>query len=121
MPTATMLTEGYSAHKQMEDELQEFKHFFNHSHDLSCVVKPDGTVDRINAQFEKGLGYTKIELMGQHFLAFIHREDLTITLTEMDKLVNGYDSTNFLNRCRKKDGTYVWLEWNTGTDPISCQ
>ena len=102
--------------KEAQETLEEYKHSFNHSHDLICVVKPNGSLHRLNPNFEKTLGYSKNELLGKHFTSLVHPEDVELTLTAIDNLGTGEGSKNFINRYRRVDGSYSWLEWNISAD-----
>ena len=68
------------------------------------TINPAGTVI---------LGYNEQELLALNFLDLIHPDDLQKSKEERDKVVNGQQSTFFMNRYRCKNGDYKWLEWNT--------
>ena len=61
----------------------------------------------------------KNELLENQFLAFVHPDDVPATLLEIEKLKSGALTINFVNRYRKKDGSYLWFDWNTTPDPVS--
>lgn len=100
-----------------EIQLREYQHFFNNSNDFSCIANVQGYFEIINPNFRKQLGYSEKELLENQFLSFIHPDDITATVQEMEKLKTGALTINFVNRYRKKDGTYLWLEWHTTPDP----
>jgi len=105
--------------KKAEEVLIEYKHFFDNAANFSCIANVQGYFEVINPNFEKVLGYTKRELLENQFLSFIHPEDIDITLKEIEKLQNGYKTINFENRYRKKDGNYLWFDWNTTYNPVN--
>lgn len=105
--------------KKGEDELKQFKHFFNNSNDFSCIANTDGYFDVVNPNFEKLLGYSQNELLKYQFLHFIHPDDIAATLQEVEKLKTGAVTINFENRYRKKNGEYLWFDWNTTPDPVT--
>ncbi len=89
-----------------------FEYFFFNSRDLCCIANFDGYFEIINPNFEKKLGHSEKELLEKKFINFIHPDDIEVTFKEMEKLKSGGGSLNFTNRYRKKDGGYLWFEWN---------
>ncbi|MFI5218887.1 MAG: PAS domain S-box protein [Bacteroidia bacterium] len=102
-----------------EEKLKEYKHFFTNNNDFVCIANVQGYFEIINPNFEKRLGYSEKELFESKFLSFIHPDDIGPTLREMEKLKTGALTTNFVNRYRKKDGSYLWFDWNTTPDPVT--
>lgn len=100
-------------------QLEEYKYFFINNNDFACIANTDGFFVTINPQFEKVLGYSKEELLESQFLIFIHPDDIAATLEEVEKLKSGALTLNFVNRYRKKDGNYIWMEWSTYPDVVS--
>lgn len=105
-----------TAKKEVEDQLERYKFFFHHSHDLTCIANVDGYFELINSQFTKLLGYSESELLEKQFLEFIHPDDLAATYDEIEKLQKGALTLNFENRYKKKKGEYLWFEWNATPD-----
>jgi PAS domain S-box-containing protein len=86
--------------------------FFTHSLDLLCISGFDGVFRRLNPAWEQILGWTVEDLTTRPFLDFIHPDDQSATLDEMEKLTAGQHSTiAFENRYRTKGGGYRWLMW----------
>lgn len=107
---------------QLESNIQklnEYKHFFYNSNDFSCIANVEGYFEILNPNFEKLLGYSEKELLENQFLNFIHPDDIAATLLEIEKLKTGALTINFVNRYRKKDGSYLWFDWNTTPDPVT--
>ncbi|MES2286232.1 MAG: PAS domain S-box protein [Bacteroidota bacterium] len=99
--------------KQVEKKLTEFKHFFNNSADFACIANTMGYFETLNQNFEKILGYSEKELLENKFISFVHPDDVDSTTQEIEKLKTGALTTSFVNRYRKKDGSYLWFSWNT--------
>lgn len=97
-------------------QLNEFKHFFNDNNDLCGIANTDGYFEILNPNFERLLGYSERELLESPFLNFIHPDDIKATLLEIDKLKTGALTINFVNRYKKKDGSYLWFDWSTTPD-----
>ena len=97
--------------QQLPDSFSPIKSFFDHSLDLLCIARFDGYFEQVNPAFQKILGYSESELTNQPFFNFIHAEDISATLTEIEKLKQGIPSINFENRYRCHNGTYRRLQW----------
>jgi PAS domain S-box-containing protein len=86
--------------------------FFELSRDLLCVAGFDGHFTRLNASWEKTLGFTREELQAEPWLAFVHPDDRESTLAVGADVMAGKEAIAFENRYRCKDGSYRWLQWN---------
>lgn len=100
------------------EKLKEYQYFFLNSHDCSSIANMDGYFVVVNPQFEKVLGYSEKELVENQFFQFIHPDDIEATVLETEKLRRGALTLNFANRYRKKDGSYLWFEWNVTPDLV---
>nr|NQU93957.1 PAS domain S-box protein [Bacteroidota bacterium] len=92
---------------------EEVDRFFNVTSNLLCIAGVDGYFRQLNPAWEKLLGYSREELLSVPFIGFTHPDDIEPTLKEMEKLLKGAVTINFMNRWRCKDGSYKWLNWNT--------
>jgi PAS domain S-box-containing protein len=104
---------------QAEQQIKEFEYFFNNSNDLSCIANKDGYVEIVNPGFYKALGYSLDELLGHPVMSFVHADDHDATLHELRKLTSDTAAIHFLNRWRKKDGSYCWLDWNASHNTVT--
>lgn len=104
--------------KKAEEKAKEYQYFFNNSHDLITIAN-ENHFEIINPNFQKVLGYSEKELLEKPFLDFIHPDDLSATLQEIEKNKTGVEAINFRNRYRTKDGNYLLFEWNVTLDPIT--
>ncbi|MEP7377213.1 MAG: PAS domain S-box protein [Chitinophagaceae bacterium] len=114
-----VLAKDITERKKTEKQLEEFEHFFNNSHDLCGIANTVGYFDVINTNFSKVLGYTEKEFCETPFIELIHPDDIAGTLHEYDKLKSGELTINFINRYRKKDGNYLYLDWNATPNPLT--
>ena len=90
--------------------------FFTLSLDMLCIAGTNGYFTRVSPSFTQTLGHSAEDLVTRPFLDFVHPEDRTATLAEMDKLRQGVPTIRFENRYRCKDGSYRWLAWKTQPD-----
>lgn len=105
--------------KTTESHLELYKFFFTSSCDLTCIANTRGYFEVLNPNWVKVLGHSEKELLENTFLSFIHPEDVDSTLKEIEKLKSSVITVSFVNRYRKKDGSYLYFEWTTTPDPIT--
>ncbi len=106
---------GGSVRKIADDQrraMREVDRFFDVSRDMLCIAGTDGRFRRLNAVWEKNLGYTRQELLSKPFMAFIHPDDHAATAGAYKSQAEGEEIISFENRYLCKDGSYRWLLWN---------
>jgi PAS domain S-box-containing protein len=91
--------------------------FFRLGPQALCTLSFDGTFLTVNPLFEEMLGYSAAELVSRPYLDFVHPDDVQATRDEAAKRTTGRQTTAFENRYRRRDGTYVWMLWNSVPDP----
>ena len=92
------------------------KKFFSLVPDFMCIANSEGYFEVINKSFTRELGYTEEELTSQPFVNFVHPDDVENTIKEAEQLNNGINTIKFKNRYRRKNGSYLWFEWNAQLD-----
>ncbi len=95
----------------------DFDRFFDLSSDMLCTAGIDGYLKRVNASWERVLGFTAAEMCAEPFLSFVHPEDQQATIDATSSLAQGQPVITFVNRYRGKDGAYRWIEWMSAYDP----
>jgi two-component system, cell cycle sensor histidine kinase and response regulator CckA len=90
----------------------EFEGIFNLMPDMVCIASSSGYFTKVNEVWEKRLGYKKEELLSTPFYELIHPDDRESTRAQIGNRLAGAVTQNFVNRYRKKDGSWLWLEWN---------
>ena len=90
--------------------------FFDLSIDMLCVLGFNGYFRRLNAAWERTLGFTVVELQSRPFLEFVHPDDRERTLSQNGKVRGGGQALAFENRYLCRDGGYRWLRWNATPD-----
>lgn len=90
---------------------KELEHIFSLSVNMICITGFDGYFKQLNPTFNELLGYTNEELKSKPFIEFVHPDDRAATKAELEKIYIGKASSDFENRYRCKNGSYIWLEW----------
>jgi len=85
--------------------------FFTLSVDSLYILGTDNYFKRVNPAFEKLLGRSAEELLAEPFFKFIHPDDRSATLREIQNATTDTPITSLENRFQCNDGSYVWLEW----------
>ncbi len=96
--------------RRLEGELARY---FDESPDLLATADTSGHFTRVNAAWERVLGYSAETLCSRPFVEFIHPDDRGQTVSEHAAVASGSrDAIGFRNRYRAADGGYRWLEWS---------
>ena len=91
--------------------------FFKSAAALLGIADWNGHFIRVSPSWERLLGHTAEEIGAVHFREFVHPDDLDRTMLEAKQLGAATDSVGFVNRLRRRDGTYCWLQWTATSDP----
>ncbi|EMR04231.1 PAS domain S-box protein [Cesiribacter andamanensis] len=98
--------------RQLEEALYENKQILNRSLDMICSLHPDGRFKQMNKACQRMLGYTPQEMIGRHFIDFVHPADKLKTLEVAAEIIAGNVQQNFENRLLHKGGRVVTVLWN---------
>ncbi len=79
--------------------------------ELMAVIDGEGVFEDVNPAWSATLGWTREDLLGHAFPAFLHPDDRPPTLEQFLLLRAGHPVLRFENRYRCKDGRYRWLSW----------
>jgi len=108
--------EALSALSEYLAELEsQLSLIFAASPDAIIFIHQDDTIIKVSDAVRRILGYDKDEMIGRKFWDFVHPEDIEKTrdakryFVRDSSTVSGRDC--FLNRWRKKDGSYAKLAW----------
>lgn len=104
-----------SARKTAESALAtktaEVERYFTNALDLLCIADTTGRIRRLNPAWSQTLGYQLSELEGQLIADFVHPQDVTNTLKSLQQTEQSDHIASFVNRCRRTDGSYCYVEW----------
>jgi PAS domain S-box-containing protein len=95
------------------------RRMFEQSVDLLCVANLEGIILELNPRWSEVLGYDIDELVGRPFWELVHKEDVGPTIREVKRMERSSHPSSigfFENRYRKKDGSYLWLQWTGRVD-----
>jgi PAS domain S-box-containing protein len=111
--TVQDITESMQREQALESQFEELERIFSLTLDMLSIVTSDGHLLRVNAAWQRVLGWSVGELEGSQFVDLVHPDDLGSTRRAMQELANGHDLIDLTNRCRCKDGSYRFLEWRS--------
>ncbi len=107
------ITEREKASEELKKSNNLLEKFFDLSLDLLGIASIDGKFIKLNKAWHDVLGYEISELESSSFLSLVHPEDIDATLYALGKLGKGDRIINFVNRYRRKDGEYRYIEWRS--------
>lgn len=96
-----------------KDKTKELEGFFSINLDLLCVTNLQGRFIKVSKEWENVLGFSVSELENEYFIDFVHPDDVSKSLEVLSDVENQQTISNFINRYRRKDGTYRHIEWRS--------
>jgi PAS domain S-box-containing protein len=101
------------------EEAEELALLFDLSMDMLGSTDFEGRLMKCNPAWERVLGYSLDELIGQPYLNFVHPEDVERTRQEAQGAHSVPTTKNFENRYLCKDGSSRWISWNYSSYPAT--
>ncbi len=92
----------------------EAESFFALSPDMLCIAGFDGSFKRLNAAWERTLGWTPEELRARPWTELVHPDDQEAMAARTEELRGGRATLSFETRTICKDGSCKWLLWSAG-------
>jgi PAS domain S-box-containing protein len=83
---------------------------WRNSQDLLIVVDAGGLIRDINPAWETHLGWQREDVVGRHFLEFVHPDDLD-GAAEAHRTASSRPLDRYEGRVRHKDGSHRWFSW----------
>lgn len=90
----------------------KIEEFFRVVPALFAEITRDLHFARLNPAWERQLGYGTQELLGVPLTSFVHPRDRRSTLKALRALGQGGPPREFVNRLRRRDGTYRRVVWS---------
>ncbi|MCK5130354.1 MAG: PAS domain S-box protein [Clostridiales bacterium] len=107
------VTAARESEQTLFESEEKFKYVFDNSVVSKSFTTPAGQVN-VNDAFCKMLGYSREELQGMRWQAMTHPDDIESNQQAINKVISGErDSTNFIKRFFKKDGSIMWADVHT--------
>jgi diguanylate cyclase (GGDEF)-like protein/PAS domain S-box-containing protein len=85
--------------------------------DAVCVVDGEGRYLFVNASYERIFGYRRDEMLGRNMLEVVHPDDRPASLEAAARVMDGIFQPHFRNRCVRKDGRIVDIQWSASWSP----
>jgi PAS domain S-box-containing protein len=98
--------------RAIEEDLQTY---FDLSNDALVIADFSGKLQETSRALSKMLGYDQKTLSNTSFIDFVHPDDVQKTIDIFAENKAGKPGKYFINRYKKKDGNYIWVEWNSIT------
>jgi PAS domain S-box-containing protein len=91
--------------------------FFEISNEMLCLANDRGYFTKVNHAWTRTLGWSADDLTNRPYVEYVHPDDKAATTREARLLAGGgYETIEFENRYRCKEGGYKWLAWRVAPD-----
>jgi PAS domain S-box-containing protein len=89
----------------------DWKELANRSSDVISRIDKNGRVTFVSESIKRVLGYEPSDLVGRDAHSFLSPDDQPQRLAAFERGVRDGVAPTVVARARKKDGTYVWMEY----------
>jgi len=111
--TARDVTERRAAELALAESEAKYRLLAESIDDIVCLQDLDGTALYYSASTEKALGFSPVDLVGKDVFALTHPDDLERLAGDAYLAVLRGETPLVEWRCRRKDGSYIWVETHT--------
>ena len=107
------LTREQRAKEEEDRRSQELQRTLDASSDMAATIGTDGAFKSISLASRTIFGYEPEELVERRFVDLVYPDDRELSAEAITATGDGASTKRFENRCRRKDGSVAWIEWNT--------
>jgi diguanylate cyclase (GGDEF)-like protein/PAS domain S-box-containing protein len=107
-----VMAESRRLQKSLQTSEAYFRLLAETSRDVIVLTDLDGERRYVSPAAAELLGWTPEELLGGSYREIVHPEDISEWKAMLDECRAGKAGKILQYRCRKKDGTYLWMESN---------
>lgn len=90
----------------------DFEKMVRHSLDVMGTIDRNGFIEYVNEACKQVIGYDSEELIGRHYLEFLHPDDSHTTAQAVQETLLSGKKGNFDNRYVHKNGHAVTIRWS---------
>ncbi|MFE8699599.1 EAL domain-containing protein [Cytobacillus sp. FJAT-54145] len=105
------ITENMYMSKRLAEGEEKYRSLFENNMDSAFILDLSGKFVEVNKTGLLTSGFTKEEMIGEHFIPFIHPRDKKKILQHFEVLIGG-NSTRFECQVRHKSGDYLLFSIN---------
>ncbi len=102
--------ESWRIRVNLESSENRFRSLAEASRDVIVLAELNGSRKYVSPAITELLGWEQQDLVGQYYGHLAHPEDAPRIGQLLQEMRNGHETSPFAYRCRKIDGTYLWLE-----------
>ncbi len=92
---------------------EERRRLFDLSPDLMSIMDFDGYFRELNLSWTKVTGWSEEQLKARPWHELVHPDDRSAIRDAGRRLMHGQTVTDFENRFKCKDGSWIWLNWSS--------
>jgi len=110
--TVQDITERKCAADALENAAKRERAMIENALDVICTVNAKGEFVSVSPACLKVWGYSSDELIGRRYIELVTPEDVAKTNEIAVSIMSGYETINFENRYRHKNGSLVPIRWS---------
>jgi diguanylate cyclase (GGDEF)-like protein/PAS domain S-box-containing protein len=110
--TEVSMAESRRMRLGLEASETRFRLLAEASRDVIVLAGLDGTRKYVSPAATEILGWSQEELLGGTYGQILHPDDISSFAESLQECREGKEIGSLSYRCRRKDGSYVWLEAN---------